>query len=229
VKQLRESVTSLRGLLRGDWDSIPGVHSKMAIGGRRVPVVLAAVGPKTLRLAGEVADGVILSGGLVKASLDRAWALVEEGARSAGRNPADVTMWLNLPTCIRPTREEALRWSGPLLAMRLEEPEWLAESGIDTRGVQLSEAFLNLYPDPMHAEDPELAMALASELPEELRQQIAQASGLIGSPEDVVRGIRQAHDWGYEHIFMRTVDTMSFPSAEVEAYGAGIGDAVRAM
>jgi hypothetical protein len=93
----------------------------------------------------------------------------------------------------------------------------------------LSEAYKNLYPDPIHAEDPELARYLAAELPEELRMQIAQASGLIGGPQDVIDGLQRARSMGYDNIFMRTIDTMTFPQAEVEAYGAGISAAVRAM
>jgi 5,10-methylenetetrahydromethanopterin reductase len=231
VKQLRESVTSLKALLRGEWDALPGAHTRMAIaeGGRKVPIVLAAAGPRTLRLAGEVADGVILSGGLVPKHLEASRALVEEGARSAGRDPSEVTMWLNLLTCIRPTREEALRWSGPMLALRLEEKEWLADASIDTHGASLSDEFMALYPDPMHAEDHELAMDLSQQVPLELRTQIAAASGLIGSPEDAVVGLQLARSLGYEHVFMRTIDTNAFPAAEVEAYGRVIAPAVAKM
>jgi 5,10-methylenetetrahydromethanopterin reductase len=231
VKQLRESVVSLRGLLKGEWDAIPGVHTRMAMAGhgRDVPIILAAAGPRTLRLAGEVADGVILSGGLVPKHLESSRALVDEGARAAGRDAKDVTRWLNLLTCIRPTREEALRWAGPLLALRLEETEWLADAGIDTHGATLSKEFMSLYPDPMHAEDAELARDLSEQVPLALRMQIAAASGLIGSPDDVIQGLERAKSLGYDHVFMRTIDTMSFPAPEVEAYGRVIGPAVATM
>ena len=156
TKELRESVHSLRGLLRGEWDAIPGAHTRMGstIGGREVPVVLAAAGPRTLRLAGEVADGVLLTTGMVPSAMEQARSLVAEGARAAGRQPEDVTVWLSLLTCIRPTREEALHFAGPLLANRLEEPDWLMQAGIDTKGAVLSDAYKNLYPDPIPCRGP---------------------------------------------------------------------------
>ncbi len=50
-----------------------------------IPVYVSASGPKTLELAGEVADGVILLVGLFPEAL--AWALehVDRGASKAGR------------------------------------------------------------------------------------------------------------------------------------------------
>lgn len=50
-----------------------------------IPVFLSASGPKTLELAGRVADGVILLVGLFPAALDWAIAQVSAGARAAGR------------------------------------------------------------------------------------------------------------------------------------------------
>src|SRR5262249_21314692 len=48
----------------------------------RVPVYLAAYGPRTTRIAGEVADGVIYAGGVSAAALVSARELVAEGATS---------------------------------------------------------------------------------------------------------------------------------------------------
>jgi 5,10-methylenetetrahydromethanopterin reductase len=54
------------------------------------PVHLAAVGPKTLAIAGAHFDGVLLHPFLTPAGVARSAAVVREAARAAGRDPADV-------------------------------------------------------------------------------------------------------------------------------------------
>jgi 5,10-methylenetetrahydromethanopterin reductase len=229
TKQLREGIIQLRGLIAGEWDAIPGVHSRMRIGGRDIPVYLAAQGPRTIRLAGEVADGLLLAGTFDPAHWQRARDLVTEGASLTGRSPKDVGLCVSLLTCIRASREQAIHESGPLLVLRLDEPDWLATQGIETGGVTVPQALRDIYPDPMHADDPERALAICEEVPYELRSQIADAVGLIGGPADVVERLRIAASHGIETVYMRTVDTLSFPEAEVDAYASVIGPAVRAM
>jgi 5,10-methylenetetrahydromethanopterin reductase len=201
----------------------------MRIGGRAIPVYLAAQGPRTIRLAGEVADGLLLAGTFDPAHWQRARELVADGASEAGREAGSIEMCVSLLTCIRPTREQAIHESGPLLVLRLDEPEWLASQGIETHGVTVPQALREMYPDPMHADDPERALAICEEVPYELRSQIADAVGLIGGPEDVVERLRAAASHGVGSVYMRTVDTLSFPEAEVEAYAKEIGAAVRTM
>jgi 5,10-methylenetetrahydromethanopterin reductase len=200
----------------------------MRIGGRNIPVYLAAQGPRTIRLAGEVADGLLLAGTFDPAHWQRARDLIAEGAASAGRS-ADVGLCVSLLTCIRLTREQAIHESGPLLVLRLDEPEWLASQGIDTHGAVVPQALREMYPDAMHADDPERALTICEEVPYDLRSRIADAVGLIGGPDDVIERLRIAAGHGIDHIYMRTVDTLSFPEAEVEAYARSIGAAVRTM
>lgn len=78
---LREYVTALRALLAGDSVSMQGRYvrlDKVALEWPPpvVPAVLAgAIGPKTLRLAGDVADGTILTAATSLADLRRARTL----------------------------------------------------------------------------------------------------------------------------------------------------------
>ena len=69
--------------LRLDWldDPVP------------VPVWLAAEGPRTQRLAGRIADGVILSNCLTPERLDVALRHLAAGAAEAGRRVEDIEIW----------------------------------------------------------------------------------------------------------------------------------------
>ena len=55
------------------------------------PIYLAALGPRMLKMAGALADGVLLSW-TASSYLKRAVELVREGAESAGRDPSDVAI-----------------------------------------------------------------------------------------------------------------------------------------
>lgn len=88
---LREHVEALRALLRGE---------RLTVAGRYVtlddvaldwppstppPVLAAGQGPRTMRLVGEVADGVVLTGGTMPEDVRGALRLVGEGRAAAGR------------------------------------------------------------------------------------------------------------------------------------------------
>ena len=62
----------------------------LKVGKRPVPIYISAEGPRTLRVAGRVCDGVILGTGFDLDVLEWAEARIAEGAREAGRNPAAV-------------------------------------------------------------------------------------------------------------------------------------------
>jgi len=57
---------------------------------KKVPIYIAASGPKTLELAGEIADGVILFGAVSPSLIDFCLDHVRRGAERAGRNPKNI-------------------------------------------------------------------------------------------------------------------------------------------
>jgi len=229
VRRLRETVTNMRRLMAGEWDVFPDVHTRMGGSGRQVPIRIAAAGPQALKLAGAIGDSVLIAAGGNDASLQRARDLVHEGARAAGRDPAEVQISLSLMTSIREQREDAYRWASPLCARNLRNAAWLADAGIDARGMQSPPELDTLYPDFFHAEDWNRAMALSSFLPDDLLAQMAPRVGLVGSPEDCVERLRELSRAGFTEVFMQTIGTMNYPEAELRAFATTIGPAVAAL
>ncbi len=94
---LRDYVHALRALLQGGTTEFAGreIHTKWVAGQADgpVPIYLSAEGPKTLELAGEIADGVICGLGLspevVKLSLQH----IAIGAERSGRSLEDIDVW----------------------------------------------------------------------------------------------------------------------------------------
>jgi 5,10-methylenetetrahydromethanopterin reductase len=60
------------------------------------PLMLAAVGPKTLELAGRCFDGVFLHGFLTTEATEHSRSIVRDAAERAGRDPASVAVYTEL-------------------------------------------------------------------------------------------------------------------------------------
>src|SRR3954454_12311614 len=108
LETLESVVRQVRGLLAGEAVEVGGATVTRPIGGRPVPILLAASGPKALRLAGAVADIALFNLGTVPEVLIDGLGWIGEGASSAERTPADVEPWLFIPAAISPDRETAI-------------------------------------------------------------------------------------------------------------------------
>jgi len=86
-----------------------------------IPVLMTAIGPRTLELAGRLADGVVLHTFLTDETLARSVATVRAAAEAAGRDPHSVRVWAVLATVEEAVPEEvALRKTVGRLATYLQ-------------------------------------------------------------------------------------------------------------
>jgi 5,10-methylenetetrahydromethanopterin reductase len=69
---------------------------------------MAAEGPKTLELAGQVADRVVVGLGKTPAVVEAATERIDAGARAAGRDPGTVERYVYVDANVRDDRERAL-------------------------------------------------------------------------------------------------------------------------
>ncbi|MGE3271777.1 MAG: LLM class flavin-dependent oxidoreductase [Chloroflexota bacterium] len=113
IGTMRDYLVTVRGLLAGDAVEHEGkaitLHGfQLGIKAPRVPVVLGALGPNMLKLAGEASDGAALNWCTPE---QIAWSreIVAEGARASGRNPADVAMIEYIRICVDEDEEVARR------------------------------------------------------------------------------------------------------------------------
>jgi 5,10-methylenetetrahydromethanopterin reductase len=81
-----------------------------------VPVYVAANGPKSLALAGRVADGVIVGGGVSKGAIDQQMSYLEAGARSVGRSVDDLDIWFQAMVSITDSYEHAVEDAKDILS-----------------------------------------------------------------------------------------------------------------
>ena len=109
VQAMGETIELVRRLLAGDTVESEGARLALHLSGlRTVPIMLAASGPRMLRLAGQVADIVLFNLGANPEHVRDALEQVAAGAASAGRAPDQVEAWLYTPAAIAPNAAQAL-------------------------------------------------------------------------------------------------------------------------
>lgn len=92
LDRLREEVDVLRGLFAGETVEHGGERLRLSLApGTGPPIWISALGPRAMRLAGEIADGVLLNW-CPPERVAAARAVVAGGAGAAGRDPDDVTV-----------------------------------------------------------------------------------------------------------------------------------------
>jgi 5,10-methylenetetrahydromethanopterin reductase len=137
---LTDYVLALRELLAGrsvEWHG-KNIHTRWIT--RPVPILLSASGPKTMRLAGQIADGVVMRGGALTGIVAANIELVREGAESVGRDPDEVQIWVMARGSARDTRAEAVgdvkasvSGAGPTVLMDEHVPEDLQPAFAELR------------------------------------------------------------------------------------------------
>jgi 5,10-methylenetetrahydromethanopterin reductase len=74
----------------------------------RIPIYIAASGPKTLQLAGELADGVVINTGVLPDIIRNSIEQIKIGCARAGRSIDKIDMWWNPFTNVNEDRDRAI-------------------------------------------------------------------------------------------------------------------------
>ena len=81
LAEMRACITTVNALVAGHSVDFHGTPGRLTFAtGRRIPVLMAASGPKAIELAGEIADGVLLLVGFNRGIVQRALEYLERGA-----------------------------------------------------------------------------------------------------------------------------------------------------
>ena len=179
LTRTRESVEIIRELLREGQVSYQGETVEIEnfdlwFTPRRpdMPIYVAAVFPKMTALCGEIADGIILTRSTLETG-PKVRSLVAEGAKRAGRDPAQIDITTLLPTVVAESRREALEAMRPGLAFYAgffpRYNKLIAEHGFAEEAAVIAEAWSR--------GDREAAMAAVSDA-------MIDATGVAGTPAE---------------------------------------------
>jgi len=232
LAEMRTCIATVKTLLDGrevDWN---GTRTRLSYAARRrIPILMAASGPKAIELAGEVADGALLLVGFNRGIVETALDHLERGARRAGRRLDDLEVIWAVRTGTASTLEEArrqarptavhwgiLRWGG----------QWLGPAGLTLPAFEIPDAVWKVYPDLSHAHDWDAAIAATAFVPDEVVAQLCDALGLIGTPEHCAERIAEMTALGVRHLYVMPFQTFVGPDREVRAFGDAVFPRLRA-
>jgi 5,10-methylenetetrahydromethanopterin reductase len=200
LQTLREAMAVARALLAGETIAFAGRRfhvqgRRLVTGARTVPIWLAASGPKMLALAGEAADGALISAAtspeFIRWSLDH----VRQGEERAGRTVRKAALvFCSVATNARAAHDRLRRKLAHILrgqhhARNLE----LAGAALDQ--ARLASAFAREEWDEVDAlvSDEVVCRVAASGAPAEVSDRLA-AYRAIGVDEIVAHGLRDAEE-----------------------------------
>jgi 5,10-methylenetetrahydromethanopterin reductase len=210
---LRGGIGTIRELLTGGAvDFGEGAVSRLR-DPVRVPILLAASGPRNLRLAGEIADGAILLAGVSPEPLAAAIARVREGA--AGRGPVPITA--SAYCRVTDDVERDARELKPICATiaRGGGGPFLAMAGVDVR---VPERLPDVYPDLVHAEDWDAAVRACDEyLSDDAAVRFARTFCLFGTSGEIVDRLLAVRAAGVDAVFLQHVGSYDLPDSLLAA------------
>jgi alkanesulfonate monooxygenase SsuD/methylene tetrahydromethanopterin reductase-like flavin-dependent oxidoreductase (luciferase family) len=212
VSLMRDYLVILRGLLDGDEVDYAGkatsLHGvRLAFKPPRVPIYVGALGPQMVKLAGELADGVIPSWSSPE---QVAWGkeLTADAARSVGRDPADVKWVGFVRMCIDEDADLARRtFAASLLRYGMARP---GPSGSKEQGYRGHFGRMGFDEVLTKLEARRDAGTAMSELIDELPVELMERVGYFGRPDGAPEAFRRLAR-GLDTALLRMITTAPGP------------------
>lgn len=227
LAEMRHNIAAVRRLLHGDPANYGGreihLHGKVPT---PVPIYMAATGPKALRLAGEIADGVIVLAGLAPALLERALGHIRDGAARAGRSLEDLDVCVGTFCHITDDPDEAARVAKPVCVGLAQVG---ATGALQLAGIEIDvpEVVADVYPDMTHAEDWMHAAEVAGRwVSDEDGRRYADTFCVVGTAEECAEKLREARDAGVQNFYIRGFPSYELPLGLIDLFGSDIIPAV---
>lgn len=207
---MREFIACLRQLWSGEAGAYEG--EMFRLDGMRmafrppepIPLYVAAMGPKMLRLAGELADGIVLSAGLTVGYAAESLAMAAAGAAAAGRDPAAMRCAAYLYTAVDDDRTAAIDLLRPKIAFMMRN-DFVAPS-VAGSGIAIDRAAVK---EAISRRDLDAAAAL---IPDEA----VEAFGICGTPDDCARRIAEYKAAGIDEAVLLIVGNADGEAASLD-------------
>jgi probable F420-dependent oxidoreductase len=221
VAALERACHVIRDLAEGRPVDLDGTEVQLKWSeGHRLPVWVAAYGPKALRCAGRVADGLILQ---LADPFIIEWALgyLREGAEQAGRNPDDIKVMAAAPAYLSDDlayAREQVRWFPALVSNHVVDlVRRYHQAGLP--------AELTHYIAAREGYDYAHHGRAGSENAEFVTDEVVDRFCVLGSPEQVRARLGELHDLGVDQFNIYSM--VDDPRALISGFGQEIIPAFR--
>ena len=159
-----------------------------------VPIYVAATGPRSLRMAGRVADGVILGSGFDLRVLQWAREQVALGAQEAGRSTSDIELMGAGIMCVDEDRSRARELAKGRLANRAHQNFRFTFETVPPEELEGVKRFMENFDitKPIdHRSSPHM-----------VTDYLVQRFSIAGTPEECVERVRQLEQAGIHRILL---------------------------
>ena len=202
LARLEAYLDAVHGLLTDGTAQWQGRTLRQTWGQVRVPLYVAASGPKTLRLAGRIADGVVIYTGLLPEIVADSIEIVRAGAREAGRDPDAIDLWWFPVASLAEDRRTAIEEIKMSLAPAGSHLARFGSEGKHVPPELLSklEQLAARYRIDQHDQPDSANRALLDELG--LVEYLADRYAIVGTPADCIRTIERAAAAGARQLWI---------------------------
>jgi 5,10-methylenetetrahydromethanopterin reductase len=203
LRELHEAIDTIKALVNGEAVSFNGPSFELGIDSQPVDVLTGSTGPKSLRMSGEAADGVILgTGGTPEFLQDYALENLQTGLDRSGRSLDEFTVSMDLAACVADTKEEAR--------------EQIKYAAVSNSTIAFN-ATLEGIPESLRREVEEFMESEAGaqspdRLSDELLDYIMERHAVAGTPEDCQHRLRELADVGVNEV------ALLFPSTNTNQH-----------
>ena len=158
----------------------------------QIPIYIGGRGPQLLSLAGAVADGAFLGGGLLSPSgVKYAQERISIGANSTGRDPSDIDLRYLVFVSVSQNKEKSLNaaaWFISMLTKRHASLTALKAAGAQDSHIQKIKELGDIDSIP------------PSELRTSISPELMDLYTIVGNPEDCQTRVEELVDMGIKHL-----------------------------
>lgn len=205
LSEMEEYILAVRAMVRGEEATYHGNSMRLNWYARDIPIYMAPGGPRGLRLAGRIADGVFLETGFLPEVVEDTLRQIEEGARAAGRSIDDIDIWWHARACIGSSRDDAidqirsgLLGIGNRLARFQQEGKFISDD-LWPRLQELKQRYDFMgHHESITKGAPQRNAAMLEELG--LRDYLADRFGIVGTPDDFVSRLTELRAMGIRNV-----------------------------
>ena len=184
VAEFKEYLAAVADLFRDGEAMFQGSRIEVQGLERAVPIYVSAEGPRTLALAGAVANGVILHSGTTPEAVGWCLDQIALGAEASGRDPGDIDVWMMLKASIAADRQTAVSAVAAGLAGSAHHAlrYGAAEKGVPKHLLKPVAELIKRYDPAVHGVAGSANADLVDSLG--LTDFLANYFGLVGTPAD---------------------------------------------
>lgn len=176
----------------------PAVRGDAQVPRARVPLYIGATGPVLQKMAGAHTDGLLTASITTPNFIRYARKQMEEGARSAGRDPASLDLGAVIVGSVHRDRRKGLEGAREMAAMYLANKVQNIRGSADVL-LQCAGLSLEEIVPIAHAMEAGGRKAAAGAVTDEVLEKVCP---IAGTPEDCVRRIEQFRQAGCTHILL---------------------------